>query len=154
MMNYCEKLEEILDVSSVIDNLEKAFDDSDFYIKPEDSNLKRLQKIRLFLAKEKDTKIKLTNSSQLDSTDCLTVATTVNLLAYRKGIETRIVRPDMLSRYFHAMLSYQCEKGREIFKVTGRDKIYPSVELSPEQVKTRISYIRPLINLVNKIRGI
>ncbi len=152
-MNYCESLEGILEAKEVIDKIESALDSSQYSIENTDTDLITLQKIRLFLSKERETRMNITKSSMLDSTDCLTVASIINLVAYRKGVETRIVRPDKKSRYFHAMLTYNHHDEIRIFKPTGSSRIYPPVDLKPEDVKKRLGYVRPIINTINRIRG-
>ena len=153
-MDYCESLERILEAKEVIDKIESALDSSEHSIETTDTDLITLQKIRLLLAKERETRMHITKNSMLESTDCLTVASIINLIGYRKGVETRIVRPDKISRYFHAMLTYNHHEEIRIFKPTGSSRIYVPVELTPEEVKGRLSYIRPIIMTINKIRGI
>ena len=150
-MAYCSELEERLEVKNFIDRLEQEFDRSD-YSKNLKNSLNHLRKIKLFLYREWDQWKPLSEETMLDSTDCLSLVTIVHLLASRKGIDTTIVRPKNLSRYFHAMLSYESENGADIFKVAGRYRKYDCLSMGVDQVERRIKYIRPLVNLVNSFR--
>ncbi len=150
-MSYSTELEEKLGVKNFIDRLEQEFDRSEYSRNLGDS-LDRLRKIKLFLYKERDRWKPLSDETMLDSTDCLTLVTIVHLLAARKGVDTTIVRPKNISRYFHAMLSYETENGEDIFKVAGRYRRYDCLPMRVDQVVRRIRYIRPLVNLVNSLR--
>jgi hypothetical protein len=144
-------LEDRLNVKNFIDQLEEKFDTSDYYIEPGRS-LDQLRRMKLFLYRRWDEWKPLSNETMLDSTDCLTLVTVVHLLAKRKGVHTTIVRPKNISRYFHAMLSYESINEQKIFKVSGRYRKYDCLPMDLNQIDRRIKYIRPLINLVNSFR--
>jgi len=150
-MGYSEDLETRLNVKEFIDRLEDSFDKSR-YSTDSKNPLKLLRRIKLFLYGEGGIWRSLSEDSMLNSTDCLTLATITNLLASRKGIETTIVRPKNFSRYLHAMLEYRAEKGKDIFKLSGRNRKYSCLCMTNEQVERRIRYIRPLVNLINSFR--
>jgi hypothetical protein len=150
-MSYTSDLEVKLGAKEFIDRLEGSFDRSEYSGNFRNS-LNLLRKIKLFLYREWDGWRPLSQDSKLDATDCLTLATITNLLAARKGVETIIVRPKDLTRYFHAMLEYDTGEGKQIFKLAGRNRNYETLTMPIEQVERRIRYIRPLVNLANSVR--
>ncbi len=150
-MNQIEDLENRLNVKNFIDELEIVYDNSQFSSKAKNP-LDQLRKIKLFLYRSWDDLRKISEGTQLDATDCLTLATTAHLLAYRKGLETKVVRPTNITRYFHAMLEYEFNGESKIFKLSGRNRKYDSTLLLNAQIEKRINYIRPLVNMVNSIR--
>ena len=152
-MEYSVSLERRLKVKENIDRIESFFDKrNNFFKNPR--NL--LRNIKMFLHENEDEIKDINQNSKLNSTDCLTLAVIANLLANRKGVKSKIVRPNNLTHYLHAMLEYSTEENKsEIFKLTGRNKNYFSViYLSPGDIERRLNYIRPVVNFVNYIRGI
>jgi len=152
MENYSEELEEMLGAKTVINKLELIFNDSPFSQFPDEAPLSKLRNINHFIFKEWERWNVVAKGSMLDSTDCLTLSVVANLLAHRKGLETRVVRPTQLTRYFHAMLEYDSLNEKETFVVAGRDRHYEYVPLSVDQIEQRLKYSRIIINLVNYLR--
>jgi hypothetical protein len=150
-MNYSYDLETRLNAKRFIDKFEESFDRSKYYTNSKNP-LKLLRRIKLFLYREWNNWRFFSQDSMLNSTDCLTLAVIVNLLAYRKGVETNIVRPKNVSRYLHAMLEYDTKKGKNLFKLAGRSRKYECLCMTSKQVEKRIKYIRPLVNLINSFR--
>lgn len=150
-MDYSNELENRLKVNNFIDSLEQEFDKSE-YSKCQGTSLNQLRGIKLFIYREWNKWKPLSEGTLLNSTDCLSLATIAHLLGARKGLETNIVRPKNLSRYFHAMLSYSSENGDNIFVVAGRCRGYEVLPLRVDQVERRIKYTSPLVNMVNSIR--
>lgn len=149
-MNHIEDLGRRLKADEVIPDLERAY--SPYRPLEVEIPLDELRAIKVFLHREKERIRMITRGTLLDSTDCLTLAVTAQLLAYRRGLETRVVRPKNITRYFHAMLEYDSEEGPQVFKLTGRNRKYEPTPLSNDQIERRITYIRPVVNLVNAVR--
>jgi len=154
MDEYSQDLESRLKIGNRARALTEMFDDyADGGGHPHHIEY-NLKLIRLFLHRRMPERRALFKGTLLDSTDCLTFATLANLLATRRGIDTRIVRPDDITRYFHAMLTFKTEEGNDrVFKVTGSSREYKWVSLTPEEVVNKLSYMRPVVNFVNWLRG-
>jgi len=112
-----------------------------------------LRDLKGFSHKKKMEIREIVRGSSLDSSDCLTKAVIIHLIGLRIGVMTRLARPENFSRYCHGMLTYDHEGKTQIFKVTGSSKFYPPVILTDSQVLRRINYVRPVFNLVNKLKG-
>lgn len=151
-MDYSSELEEKLNATCFIDRIEQEFNRSRY-----SGNIKNpenlLRKIKLFLYRDWDMWRPLSKNTMLDSTDCLSLTIITHLLALRKGVYTTIVKPKNISRYFHAMLSYEHNGYEDIFKVAGRYRRYKCVPMNITKIERRIRYIRPLVNLVNYFRS-
>ena len=150
-MSKIRYLENSLNARELIDKLEVVYDNSSFSSEAKNP-LNQLRKIKLFLYREWNNIREVSKGTLLDSTDCLTLATIAHLLAYRKGLETKVVRPKNITRYFHAMLEYKSQEETKIFKLSGRNRKYKSIPLSNTQIEKRIKYIRPIVNFVNSFR--
>lgn len=150
-MSYSCELEDKLKVKDFIDVLEQKFDNSR-YFKESRSSLNQLRSMKLFLYRDWSEWRLCSQGTLLDSTDCLTLSVITHLLASRKGIDTIVVRPKKISRYFHAMLSYDFGEGKNIFKIAGSNNKYGCVPLKESQIQRRIKYTRPFVNFVNSIR--
>ncbi len=150
-MSYSDELEERLGVNYFINGLEEQFDKSE-YSGGAKNPQNTLRKLKLFLYREWDEWRPSSKGTIIDSTDCLSLVTIVHLLAARKGVETIIVRPKNITRYFHALLSYEDNGNDDIFKLSGRYRNYDCLPMGVDQVERRIRYTRPVVNLVNTLR--
>lgn len=152
-MDYSTELERRFDVSHHITALEERMDNGYRSLPEPNNNYQVLRRIRLFLTREKDERRHLLERTRLNSTDCLTIAVLANLLAARKGLQTRIARPNKLIKYFHAMLVYSENNGSEkVFNLSGRGGYKKYVLLTPKEVDQRLGYIKPVISLANYLR--
>lgn len=152
-MDYSSELERIFDVRQEIAALGDSFDGAYSNLPAPINNRQFLRRIRIFLSKRKDERRQLLRDTRLSSTDCLTIAVLANLLAARKGVRTKIARPDNLAKYFHAMLVYS-ENGRpeKVFNLSGRGGYKQYVLLTPQEVEKKLGYIKPVIDMANYIR--
>ena len=152
-MDYSTELERRFGIRAHMAALGERFDSAYSNLPESTNNHQTLRRIRGFLSRKKNERRQLFQETRLSSTDCLTIAILANLLAARKGIQTRIARPDKLTKYFHAMLVYS-ENGspERVFNLSGRGGYKQYVILTPREVETRLGYIKPVIDFANYIR--
>lgn len=149
--SYSAELEKMLGVGDVVDQLENEFD---IFLQERNkfnpsNELDMLRTIKLFIYKEREKVQAITLGSILSEFDCLTLSIIACLIAHRKGYDTKIGRPDKISRYFHSLI---IKKDGEMFKIAGRNRNYGVKEMSTDDVITRLKKIGPAINAVNKIK--
>jgi len=156
-MNYSKDLEKRMQVASQVSQLETMYDR---YYAGKNSKwaLGTLRRIKMFIEDEsqKSAREELFRGTKLNATDCITLATIANLLAARKGIKTRVAKSKNLINYLHAVLVYEIDGKEHVFKLTGRRRIYHRNEcqvLSPRGVENMLTYVRPLINVANYLKG-
>ncbi|MFC1768172.1 hypothetical protein ACFLZX_00270 [Nanoarchaeota archaeon] len=150
-MKYSEELESRLGVKRVIDNIESHFDNTGYSGDSEDP-LKLLRQMKIFLYREWDAWRNYAKGSMIDSTDCVTLSTVVNLLSYRKGLETELVRPKKLTKRYHALLQFEDSNRTDTYDVTSKKDVNDVVPLSTDQVVTRLRIYRPIINIINRLK--
>jgi len=153
-MDYSNELERMFGVRQHVDTLGALLDNNYSNLPKPSNNYQILRRIRVFLSRKKDERRQLLGETNLNSTDCLTLAILANLMAARKGVQTRIARPDKLTKYFHAMLIYsENDEQEKVFNLSGRGGYKHYVILTPKEVETRLGYIKPVIDFANYVRG-
>ncbi len=155
-MNYTQDLVSRLKLTDVVSPLGNAF--NIFY-----SNQPKLKipvdvlrRIKAFIHDGRPIYYSLLEQTNLNSTDCLTLAVIGNILAQQQNVETKIVSPRGI-RFLHSALSYLDEKSQErIFKLSGsQNRVYTPADctiLTSERVEARINLFRPLVNFANRFR--
>lgn len=146
-------LEERLCVKDIVDHLERHLDLCSKKQINSDMPARALRRIKVFLYKEwicyKDT----LKDSILDSRDCVAIAAIANMLAKRKGIDTKIVSPRNLNRFLHAMLVYIKDGKQRVFELTSKQKYNCSYRtLSFDEIYTRLIYTRYLLPFLGIVR--
>lgn len=148
---YPEVLERALDVSNIIDLLERQLDRFlDVRLISLKSELATLRAIKLFVHQEEKQIRAVTSKSIVSGFDCLTLSVIACLLAHRKGYDTKIGRPDVVTRYFHSLV---LKSDGVLFKVAGRNRSYPVKELSPHDVVRRLHTVGLVIRIADSLRG-
>ncbi len=153
-ISYSEELEKTLAVKEIVDEIEKEFDI--FLKKKKEENIEikneidALRLIKLFIMNyDEQKKIKsITSKSILSGVDCLTLSIITCLLAKRKGYNTKIGRPDKITRYFHSLI---IRPNGEMFKVAGKSRNYKVKEMEINDVISRLKTIKSVINKIDSI---
>lgn len=145
-------LERRLKVHHQMDHFEANFDRDYPNFDTNRDVVHQLRDIRKYVHEKKDLWEELFKNSLLNSSHCLVYALLAHLLAFRKGIQTEVVRPQNLTTYFHAMLVYDSGEGKQVMKITGRPhKQYEWQGLSSFRIEQRLRYMTPVTNLVNYV---
>jgi hypothetical protein len=150
---YPEQLEGKLGLSQAIDQIEAEFDkykDGAQQENTRENELDTLRSIKVFLYRNKNKILEIIKDTQLPGFDCLSMSVITCILAYRKGYEVKIGRPDKLSRYLHALIIM---KDGNMFKVAGKSRNYKVESMTVEEVAKRLKYTGPFIRTINSIKS-
>jgi len=148
--SYPEELEKTLKINEVVNQLENEFD---LFLQNNKLNPKNeldtLRAIKLFIYREQEKVRAITSESILSGFDCLTLSIITCLIAHRKGYDTKIGRPDKITRHFHSLI---IKEDGEMFKVAGKNRNYSVKEMRIDDVIARLKRIGPIINTVNNVK--
>lgn len=149
--DYADKIATSLEVNNFIDQLEKLFDDFIRARKHPEKELRSeanvLSLIRCFFKKHEKEILVLRKETILCNSDCITLSIMACLLAKRKWYSVKIARPKALHRSLHALL---IQTDGTMFQIAGRYRNYVTKILEPEQVVSRLKFIKPLFDIAWK----
>ena len=155
-MDYALELEKLLKVESLVDSLDQMFGtyERQNYAHRASASRPALMRIKHFLKDQHLSWRREAKNTLLDSADCNTLASITCMLAGRQGHDARVVRPDDITRYFHAMVTYEQNGSRLPFKVSGKSPPAGWIDLTTSDVERRLRFITPIIRLANSTRGL
>jgi hypothetical protein len=91
----------------------------------------------------------LRKNTILSNGDCLTLSIITCILAESKWYHVFIWKPDVLSRYFHAVIVRQ---NGEVFKVVWKRNNYDAKIMEVSDVTTRLRLLYPIIRLWSSVK--
>lgn len=150
--SYGHVLEESLNVSAQIDEIEELFniflEESKYPIKKPRDEAQMLSMVKNFFHKRKSEIQNIRENSLLSNSDCISLSTIACLLANRRGFNTKIAHPKALHRSLHALL---IQEDGTMFQIAGKYRNYVTQILQPPEVVKRIKLIKPLFDVTKKL---
>lgn len=150
--SYGDVLEELLNVSAQIDEIDKLFniflEESKYPIKKPRNEAQMLSMVKNFFNKRKSEIQNIRDNSILSNSDCISLSTIACLLSNRRGFNTRVAHPKPLTRSLHALL---IQDDGTPFQIAGKYRNYVTRILEPEQVVQRIKLIKPLFDITKRL---